>query len=59
MQRTDLERVCQQPGWEIVKVYEVEESAFGKKPREQFQAMLEDARQSKFDIPCDGGVCFV
>ena len=50
LQRADLERVCQQRDWEIVKVYEVEESAFGKTPREQFQAMLEDARKGKFDV---------
>lgn len=50
LQRADLERVCQQRGWEIVKVYEVEESAFGKKPREHFDAMLEDARRGLFDI---------
>lgn len=50
LQRADLERVCQQRGWEIVKVYGVEESAFGKRPREQFQAMLEDARKGKFDV---------
>jgi len=50
LQRADLERVCQQRGWEIVRVYEVEESAFGKKPREQFQAMLEDARKGRFDV---------
>jgi len=50
LQRADLERVCQQRGWEIVQVYEVEESAFGKKPREQFQAMLEDARRGLFDV---------
>jgi DNA invertase Pin-like site-specific DNA recombinase len=50
LQRADLEGVCQQRGWEIVKVYEVEESALGKKPREQFQSMLEDARKGKFDI---------
>ncbi|MFC1944489.1 recombinase family protein [Chloroflexota bacterium] len=50
LQRADLERVCEQRGWDIVKVYEVEESAFGKTPREQFQAMLEDARQGKFDV---------
>jgi DNA invertase Pin-like site-specific DNA recombinase len=50
LQRTDLENVCQQRGWNIVKVYEVEESAFGKKPREQFQAMLEDARKGKFQV---------
>ncbi len=50
LQRADLERVCQQRGWEIVTVYEVEESAFGKKPREQFQAMLEDARRGRFDV---------
>jgi DNA invertase Pin-like site-specific DNA recombinase len=42
--------VCHQRDWQIVKVYEVEESAFGKKPREQFQAMLEDARRGKLDI---------
>jgi DNA invertase Pin-like site-specific DNA recombinase len=50
LQRADLEGVCHQRGWEIVKVYEVEESAFGRKPREQFQAMLEDVRRGKFDI---------
>ncbi len=50
LQRADLERVCQQRGWEVVNVYEVEESAFGKKPREQFQAMLEDGRKGKFDV---------
>jgi len=50
LQRADLERVCHQRGWEIVKVYEVEESAFGKRPREQFQAMLEEARKGKFDV---------
>ena len=50
LQRADLDRVCQQRGWEIVKVYEVEESAFGKKPRDQFHAMLEDARKGRFDV---------
>ena len=50
LQRADLERVCEQRGWNIVKVCEVEESAFGRSPREQFQAMLEDARKGKFDV---------
>jgi len=50
LQRADLDRVCEQRGWEVVKVFEVEESAFGKKPREQFQAMLEEARKGKFDV---------
>ena len=50
LQRADLDRVCEQRGWHVVQVYEVEESAFGKKPREQFQAMLEDARRGKFDV---------
>ena len=50
LQRADLERVCSERGWEIVKVYEVAESAFGKRPREQFKAMLEDARQAQFNI---------
>lgn len=50
LQRADLERVCQQRAWEIVRVYGAEESAFGKKPREQFQAMLEDARKGHFDV---------
>ena len=50
LQRADLEGVCQQRDWQIVQVYQVEESAFGKKPREQFQAMLEDARRGKFDV---------
>ncbi|MCH7663755.1 MAG: recombinase family protein, partial [Chloroflexi bacterium] len=48
--RADLERVCEQRGWEVVQVSEVEESAYGKKPREQFQVMLEDARRGKFDV---------
>jgi putative DNA-invertase from lambdoid prophage Rac len=34
----------------VVKEYEVEESAYGKKPRQQFQAMLEDARKGRFDV---------
>jgi DNA invertase Pin-like site-specific DNA recombinase len=50
LQRADLEGVCQQRNWQIVKVYEVEESAFGKTPRQQFQAMLEDARKGKFEV---------
>jgi DNA invertase Pin-like site-specific DNA recombinase len=50
LQRADLERVCEQRGWEVVRIFEVEESAFGKKPREQFQAMLEEARKGKFDV---------
>lgn len=50
LQRADLENLCRQRGWEIVQVYEMQESAFGKKPREQFQAMLEDARKGKFDV---------
>jgi DNA invertase Pin-like site-specific DNA recombinase len=50
IQQADLDRVCEQRGWTVVKEYEVEESAFGKKPREQFQVMLEDARRSKFDV---------
>jgi len=50
LQRADLERVCQQRGWEIARVYEVEESAFGRTPREQFQAMLEEARRGRFDV---------
>ena len=50
LQRADLDHVCQQRGWNVVKVYEVEESAFGKKPREQFLAMLEDARKGKFQV---------
>ena len=50
LQRADLERVCDQRGWKVVLVYEVEESALGKKPREQFQAMLEDARKGRFDV---------
>jgi putative DNA-invertase from lambdoid prophage Rac len=50
IQQADLDRVCEQRGWTVVKEYEVEESAFGKKPREQFQAMLEDARRGKFDV---------
>jgi putative DNA-invertase from lambdoid prophage Rac len=50
LQREDLDHVCDQRGWKVVKVYEVEESAFGKKPREQFQTMLEDARKGKFQV---------
>lgn len=50
LQRADLERACQQRGWQIVQNYQAEESAFGKKPREQFQAMLEDVRRGKFNV---------
>jgi len=50
LQRADLEGVCQQRGWGIAQIYEVEESAFGKSHRQQFQAMLEDARRSRFDV---------
>ena len=50
LQLADLERVCEQRGWQVAHIYRVEESAFGKKPREQFQAMLEDARRGTFDI---------
>ncbi len=50
LQRADLETVCQQHGWQIVKVYEVHESAFGKQQREQFQLVLEDARKGLFDV---------
>jgi len=50
LQRADLEVVCEQRGWQIVQVYIVEESAFGKTARQQFQAMLEEARKGKFDI---------
>ena len=50
LQRSDLERVCRQRAWEVVRVYEFEESAFGKTSPKQFQAMLEDARRGKFDV---------
>lgn len=50
LQKADLEGLCHQRGWDIVKVYEVQESAFGKKPREHFTAMLEDARNGQFDV---------
>jgi DNA invertase Pin-like site-specific DNA recombinase len=50
LQQADLEKLCQQRDWEVVQTYKVEESAFGRKPREQFQAMLEDARKGKFDV---------
>ncbi len=50
LQRADLERVCEQRGWVIIGIYEVQESGFGKTPRQQFQAMLEDARKGLFDV---------
>ena len=50
LQRTDLLRVCEQRHWQVVQTYGVKESTFGKKPRQQFQAMLEDARRGKFDV---------
>ena len=50
LQRSDLEGVCEQRGWQVAQVYIAEESAFGKTARQQFQAMLEDARKGKFDI---------
>jgi len=33
LRRADLQRICQQREWQIIKVYEVEESAFGKPPQ--------------------------
>ena len=50
MRRAGLEEACQRLGWRIVKVCEVEESAPGKTFRDQLQAMLEDARDGKFDV---------
>lgn len=50
LQQADLEKLCQQRDWEVVQVYKVEESAFGKKPRPRFQAMLEDARRGNFNV---------
>ncbi len=50
LQRADLEQVCDQRGWQVVNPYEVEESAFGKKPREWFASMLEEARRGQFDV---------
>lgn len=50
LQRADMEGLCQRQGWEIVQVYEVEESAFGKRPRQQFQRLMEEARQRRFDV---------
>ena len=50
MRRAGLEEVCQRLGWRIVKVCEVEESAPGKTFRDQLRAMLEDARDGKFDV---------
>ena len=50
LQQADLEKLCQQRDWEVVQTYKVEESAFGKKPRPQFQGMLENARRGKYNI---------
>jgi DNA invertase Pin-like site-specific DNA recombinase len=50
LQQADLEKLCQQRDWEVVQTYKVEESAFGKKPRPQFQSMLEEAHRGKFNI---------
>ena len=50
LQQADLEKLCQQREWEVVQTYKVEESAFGKKPRPQFQGMLENARRGKYNI---------
>ena len=50
MQRAGLEEVCQRMGWRIVRVCQVEESTPGKTFRDQFQSMLEDARDGKFDV---------
>jgi len=33
LRRADLQRICQQREWQIIKVYEVEESVFGKPPQ--------------------------
>jgi DNA invertase Pin-like site-specific DNA recombinase len=50
LQRADLERVARERGWEVVRVYSIEESAFGKRRRAQFQAMLEAARRNEFNV---------
>ena len=50
VQPADLEEVFEQRGCQVVQVNHVEESAYGKKPREQFQALLEDARRGKSDV---------
>ena len=48
--KADLEIVCHQQGWEIVSIYQVEESTFGETLCERFRETLEDARKGKFDV---------
>ena len=44
-----LREFCRSQGWLIVQVYEDHESG-GKADRAQFQAMLVDAAQRRFDV---------
>jgi len=48
--QAELKGVCSRLDWQIVRVCHVEESTPGKTFRDQFQLMLEDARDGKFDV---------
>ena len=47
---SELEEVCGRLDWQIVRACQVEETTPGKTFRDQFQSMLEDARDGKFDV---------
>ena len=50
-QRRLLEEVANQRGWEIISIYEDDGiSGDGKKSRKQFNKLLADATQGKFDV---------
>jgi DNA invertase Pin-like site-specific DNA recombinase len=47
----DLERLCAQRGWEIVRHYSLSDvSAFNGAHRETLEAMLADAHRGEFDV---------
>jgi DNA invertase Pin-like site-specific DNA recombinase len=48
-QRLQLRQFCASQGWEIVREYEDQESG-GTSARAQFQTMLRDASQRRFDV---------
>lgn len=50
LQRQPVELLCQARGWEVVKVYRVEESAFVTEDRRIFYTMIADAKNGEFDV---------
>jgi DNA invertase Pin-like site-specific DNA recombinase len=48
-QRSELERVCKERGWEVVETIEEEGSAYEGR-REKFQRLFELAHRNKYDV---------